>query len=173
MVAGVARVSGAALRPAELRRFAGGCSPQLVQRGKGGVMFEEMVGRPAPVPEVVPGSTPVIAFGDPLTATVATLGINPSWREFPYRRRVPAVRTEAAPCDPRITSCGKHGIASTGSDAQCYRRMRGVLPAWPQSLPPLVRSARRNHAGGARRKFLRSHCVPPRPRTMGNATRVG
>jgi hypothetical protein len=45
-------------------------------------MFEEMVGRPAPVPEVVPGSTPVIAFGDPLTATVATLGINPSWRKF-------------------------------------------------------------------------------------------
>jgi hypothetical protein len=45
-------------------------------------MFEEMVGRPVPVPEVVTGSTPVVAFGDPRTATVATLGINPSWREF-------------------------------------------------------------------------------------------
>jgi hypothetical protein len=41
-----------------------------------------MVCRRAPVAEVVTGSTPVVAFGDPLTATVATLGINPSWREF-------------------------------------------------------------------------------------------
>jgi hypothetical protein len=41
-----------------------------------------MVRRPAPVTEVVPGTTPVIAFGDPRRAEVATLGINPSWREF-------------------------------------------------------------------------------------------
>jgi hypothetical protein len=45
-------------------------------------MLEEMVCRRAPVAEVVTGSTPVVAFGDPLAATVATLGINPSWREF-------------------------------------------------------------------------------------------
>jgi hypothetical protein len=31
---------------------------------------------------VVSGSTPVVAFGDPVAATVATLGINPSSREF-------------------------------------------------------------------------------------------
>lgn len=31
---------------------------------------------------VVPGSTPVVAFGDPTHAEVATLGINPSAREF-------------------------------------------------------------------------------------------
>ena len=31
---------------------------------------------------VVPGSTPVVAFGDPRSAEVATLGINPSWAEF-------------------------------------------------------------------------------------------
>jgi hypothetical protein len=31
---------------------------------------------------VVPGSTPVVAFGDPARAEVATLGINPSAREF-------------------------------------------------------------------------------------------
>jgi hypothetical protein len=41
-----------------------------------------MVRRPATVAEVVSGSTPVIAFGDPFRATVATLGINPSRREF-------------------------------------------------------------------------------------------
>ena len=45
-------------------------------------MLEEMVCRSAPVAEVVSGSTPVVAFGDPRTASVATLGINPSWREF-------------------------------------------------------------------------------------------
>lgn len=31
---------------------------------------------------VVPRSTPVIAFGDPNTSRVATLGLNPSWAEF-------------------------------------------------------------------------------------------
>lgn len=31
---------------------------------------------------MVPGSTPVIAFGDPRTARVATLGLNPSRREI-------------------------------------------------------------------------------------------
>ena len=31
---------------------------------------------------VVPGSTPVVAFGNARTATVATLGLNPSSREF-------------------------------------------------------------------------------------------
>lgn len=31
---------------------------------------------------VLPGSTPVVAFGDPRHSTVATLGINPSKREF-------------------------------------------------------------------------------------------
>ena len=31
---------------------------------------------------ITPGSTPVVAFGNPITAKVATLGINPSSREF-------------------------------------------------------------------------------------------
>ena len=44
--------------------------------------LRDMVRREWPVTEVVPGSTPVVAFGDPFAATVATLGINPSWREF-------------------------------------------------------------------------------------------
>jgi len=42
-----------------------------------------MVRREPPDPElVVPGSTPVISFGDFRAASVATLGINPSNREF-------------------------------------------------------------------------------------------
>ncbi len=42
-----------------------------------------MVRRTAPADcHVIPGSTPVVAFGDPRTAEVATLGINPSRVEF-------------------------------------------------------------------------------------------
>jgi len=45
-----------------------------------------MVRRVAPVgAPVVPGSTPVVAFGDPRVAEVATLGINPSKVEFVER----------------------------------------------------------------------------------------
>jgi hypothetical protein len=41
-----------------------------------------MVRRAAPVKYVVPGSTPVVSFGNALVAAVATLGINPSASEF-------------------------------------------------------------------------------------------
>jgi hypothetical protein len=43
----------------------------------------ERVRRPPPVDScVVPGSTPVIAFGNARAAAVATLGLNPSRVEF-------------------------------------------------------------------------------------------
>ena len=43
----------------------------------------ERVRRPAPSnAPVMPGSTPVVAFGDPHTSRVATLGLNPSKVEF-------------------------------------------------------------------------------------------
>lgn len=41
-----------------------------------------MVRRPMPVAEVVHGTTPVLSFGDPRHAELATLGINPSLKEF-------------------------------------------------------------------------------------------
>jgi hypothetical protein len=41
-----------------------------------------MVRRQVPAAEVVHDTTPVLSFGDPQHAQVATLGINPSWREF-------------------------------------------------------------------------------------------
>ena len=41
-----------------------------------------MVRRPGPAEAVVPGMTPVIAFGDPRRAEIATLGVNPSFHEF-------------------------------------------------------------------------------------------
>lgn len=52
-----------------------------------------------PVPDgcsVVPGSTPVVVFGDLRTATVATLGFNPSENEF--------VTNDGVPVDPRRLS---------------------------------------------------------------------
>jgi hypothetical protein len=83
--------------PVLLRRFNGqrngggdgwGSFIMLIGRPKGRSMpgmpgmFEDMACRPVPVSEVVTGSTPVVAFGDPRNASVATLGINPSWHEF-------------------------------------------------------------------------------------------
>jgi hypothetical protein len=41
-----------------------------------------MVRRPVPAEAVIPGTRPVIAFGDPRRAAIATVGINPSLREF-------------------------------------------------------------------------------------------
>ena len=41
-----------------------------------------MVRRPTPATAVIPGTTPVISFGDPRRAEIASLGINPSWQEF-------------------------------------------------------------------------------------------
>ncbi|MGO9266798.1 MAG: hypothetical protein ACLQBA_18280 [Candidatus Binataceae bacterium] len=51
-----------------------------------------MVCRQAPVPEVVHGTTPVSSFGDPRHAEVATLGINPSGKEFQEKGRLLAGR---------------------------------------------------------------------------------
>lgn len=45
--------------------------------------IEQRIRRPIPADScVVPGSTPVVAFGNARTATVATLGLNPSRVEF-------------------------------------------------------------------------------------------
>lgn len=50
---------------------------------KGFEQLAAMVRRlPPPTAPVVAGSTPVVAFGNPRVAEVATLGINPSHREF-------------------------------------------------------------------------------------------
>jgi hypothetical protein len=43
----------------------------------------ERIRRPTPAGlSVLPGSLPVVSFGDPNVATVATLSLNPSWLEF-------------------------------------------------------------------------------------------
>jgi hypothetical protein len=94
----------------------------------------ERIRRPPPEGcEVVPGSTPVIAFGDVRTARVATLGLNPSKSEFlnkhgqeltgAHRRLATLACRFIRPC----TGCGRRRGAS---------RLHELLPAQP--LPPLV-----------------------------------
>jgi hypothetical protein len=63
---------GSASSPLHAVNMAGDITEYLVR----------MVRRHMPATVVIPGTTPVIAFGDPRRAEVATLGINPSRREF-------------------------------------------------------------------------------------------
>jgi hypothetical protein len=101
-------------------------------------MLETMVCRRVPVTEVVTGSTPVVAFGDPLAAKVATLGINPSWREFladdgtllrgPTRRLSTLVSLNA----DSTTSLRPDQVKTVIAECAAYFRPE------QESLPPLV-----------------------------------
>ena len=72
--------------------------------------IEQRIRRPIPSDScVVPGSTPVVAFGNARTATVATLGINPSRQEFLDTRG-----NELAGCNRRLAthrSLGTDGLS--------------------------------------------------------------
>ena len=69
--------------------------------------IQQRIRRPIPANSyVVPGSTPVVAFGNARTATVATLGLNPSWREFLDR-----FGNELGENDRRLATHGVLGIS--------------------------------------------------------------
>lgn len=62
-------------------------NPAKLKNRYQGVQMEDLLLRrimkSPPISEyITPGSTPVVAFGNPMTAKVATIGINPSSREF-------------------------------------------------------------------------------------------
>jgi hypothetical protein len=105
-----------------------------------------MVRRSAPVAEVVAGSTPVIAFGDPFRATVATLGINPSRREFlntngellsgPARRLATLASLQAE--DP--AGLNSEQAAALMADCVGYFR-RNPYRSWFDPLNEVVRAA--------------------------------
>ncbi|MDP8960520.1 MAG: hypothetical protein M3N32_02710 [Actinomycetota bacterium] len=84
---------------------------------------------------VVPGSTPVVAFGDPTGAEVATLSINPSAREFLWhgellrgaQRRLATLESVGARNLDRLTEA---------QVATIRRRLLDLLPA--AALPRLV-----------------------------------
>src|SRR5688572_9008753 len=78
-----------------------------------------MIRRPVPSDcHVVPGSTPVVAFGDPGRAEVATLSINPSWAEFQDKAGQPLVGEKRRLAD--AISLGIHDFASC-TDEQVRR----------------------------------------------------
>lgn len=59
---------------------------------------QELLNRTStPIPEnlfIVPGSTPVVSFGNPALSKVATLGINPSSSEFSYGKDRPLLSSQ-------------------------------------------------------------------------------
>lgn len=59
---------------------------------------------------IVPGSTPVVSFGDVRKAKVATLGLNPSKREF-FDKHGKAL----AESDRRLATCKSLGVRDLGS----------------------------------------------------------
>lgn len=113
-------------------------------------MLEEMVCRRAPVTEVVTGSTPVVAFGDPLAAKVATLAINPSWREFladdgtllhgPARRLSTLVSLNA---DSTISLRPDQAQTVVAECAAYFRPNRNPYRRWFDPLDEILRAALR------------------------------
>ena len=92
--------------------------------------------QPSESSAVVPGSTPVVAFGNAAGARVATLGLNPSRQEF--------LDTHGKELDSRrrrfetLVSLGVPSLASASDDVisavlECVQR---VFPA--KSIPGLV-----------------------------------
>ena len=75
----------------------------------------------------VPGSLPVLFFGDLYTARIATVGLNPSWQEYLSKDR-----TELQGEKRRFETLGSVGAADRASltDAQCEKAihtMRGYF----------------------------------------------
>jgi len=99
---------------------------------------------PATAP-VVPGSTPVVAFGDPATAEVATLGINPSRVEFVEdgsmlsgdRRRLSTLDSLGV---ASLTDLSDEQAATVVADCAGYFR-RNPYRAWFDPLDAVVRAA--------------------------------
>jgi hypothetical protein len=96
-----------------------------------------MVRRPVPVAEVVPRTAPVIAFGDPCRAKVATLGINPSRREFvedghlrtgPKRRlaTLESLDAESSVSPPGIRQVESHSVVGEHKTDEWQQR-----EGWP------------------------------------------
>ena len=95
---------------------------------------------------VVPGSTPVVAFGDPARARVATLGINPSRNEFldgqgglldGSQRRLATLRSLAA---ARLDALTDGQVAEVVADCAAYFQ-RNPYRLWFDPLDQLLGAA--------------------------------
>lgn len=109
--------------------------------------------RSPPAAHVVPGSTPVLWFGDALNAAVATLGLNPSRQEFldPNGR-------ELSGTDRRFETLASLGVPSLelATDAALHRVVNacsgyfGANPyrRWFDQLEPMLRSVGASYYDG-------------------------
>jgi len=86
---------------------------------------------------ILPGSTPVVSFGDVRKASVATLGLNPSDREF---RQGGKNRPELRRIDQRLetlASLGTDDLSSASSDLICrvFQACNGYFQKTPFGNP--------------------------------------
>ena len=102
---------------------------------------------------VVPGSTPVLSFGDISEATVATLGFNPSHQEFLSRERCelsgPERRFET------LSSLGVNSLESAPEEvlcrvvSACNNYFRGnPYRRWFDQLEPILKSVGASYYDG-------------------------
>jgi hypothetical protein len=114
-----------------------------------------------PIPpdlSVLPGSLPVVSFGDPNCAVAATLSLNPSWREFQSkdgvwlngsRRRLASLISLAA-SDPR--ELGDEQIATVVAESDSYFQRPNWFRGWFHWLESIL------NASGAGSYFDGSAC---------------
>jgi hypothetical protein len=119
---------------------------------------------------VVLGSTPVVAFGDPARAWVATLGINPSRNEFldsqghlldGSRRRLATLMSLSA---SRLNDLTDAQVAAVIAESAAYFQ-RNPYRLWFDPLDELVRA-------GVGASFY-DGSLPSRPCAMGDRPGVG
>ena len=110
----------------------------------------------------------MVAFGDPSTARVATLGLNPSRIEF----EVDGVELDGDQASLRDAAVARDRVARGCADGN-HRARPGALQRllrW-QPVPPLVRPARADPQRGSG-LVLRRIGVPSRPVAVGHRSDV-
>ena len=105
----------------------------------------ERIRRPVPLGlSVLPGSLPVASFGDPDTASIATLSLNPSWLEFQTQsgewllcgQRRLASLVSLGVKDPR--NLGDDQVAQVVAESHAYFRGPNWYRAWFHWLESLL-----------------------------------
>jgi hypothetical protein len=104
----------------------------------------DMVRREPPNPEmIVPASTPVVSFGDFRTASVATLGINPSNREFENNNALLRGQNRRL---ATLESLNARSLSSLTDDQvlqvvqECNRYFSGPYYHWFDTLDKVIKS---------------------------------
>ena len=117
--------------------------------------IEERIRQPIPLDLcVVPGSTPVVAFGDPCTARVATLSLNPSHHEFlgkdgcelPEPERRLATHQSLGVCD--LKGAPLATITQVLNDCNAYFRRKPYW-RWFGQLEPILNACGVSYCDGS------------------------